>query len=94
MHRRIILGVQIIDRLGYAPRVQQLLTEFGCSIKTRLGLHEVSDDGQFCSRSGLLLMEMLGPEEEIEKLRSALAELPGVSVERMIFETPEFETPR
>jgi hypothetical protein len=94
MHRRTILGVQIIDRLGFAPKVQELLTKYGCSIKTRLGLHEVSDDGEFCSRSGLLIMEMIGPDEEIEKLRAGLAELPGISVEKMVFETPELTTPK
>ena len=56
--RHIVLGVHITDRVHHAHAVQDLLTQYGCSIKTRIGLHEVSE--QFCSPNGLLLLEMAG----------------------------------
>ena len=34
-----ICGVHITERLEHALQVQQVLTEFGRNIKTRLGLH-------------------------------------------------------
>ena len=39
-----IIGIKINDRIKEAGKVQQVLTDYGCSIKTRLGLHEVTDD--------------------------------------------------
>ena len=39
LSQHIILGVHITDRIGHVDPVQHLLTEYGCSIRTRLGLH-------------------------------------------------------
>ena len=65
-----VLGIRIEDRVKEAGEVQKVLTKFGCSIKTRLGLHEVSND--FCSSSGLILLELTGPKDEQEKLHELL----------------------
>ena len=40
--KHLILGIHITERLVHALPVQQILTEFGGNIKTRLGLHERS----------------------------------------------------
>ena len=45
----LIFGVHVTDRAHQVPQVQKLLTEYGCNIKTRLGLHRV--DEQVCSRA-------------------------------------------
>lgn len=78
-----ILGVKITDRIKEAGEVQKVLTRYGCSIKTRLGLHEVSDD--FCSSSGLILLELTGPTDDQEKLHDELGNIPGVITRRMDF---------
>jgi len=80
-----VLGVYISDRLGAAIEVQSALTKFGCSIKTRLGLHEVIDE--MCSTSGLILLELTGDREESVKLENELLKIDGVQVEKMIFRT-------
>jgi hypothetical protein len=80
-----VLGVYISDRLGAAKEVQSALTKFGCSIKTRLGLHEVIDE--MCSTSGLILLELTGDREESVKLENELLKIDGVQVEKMIFKT-------
>ena len=82
--KHIILGVHITDRVQRVPHIQELLTEYGCSIKTRLGLHEASDNS--CSPNGLILLEMAGPEGPIEELAAKLGALQGVEVQKMIFE--------
>lgn len=79
-----ILGISIFDRTKEAGHVQTILTRYGCSIKTRLGLHEVSDD--FCSQSGLILLELFGEPKEQEKLEQKLRVIPGVEVQKMKFE--------
>jgi len=79
-----ILGISITDRKKEAGKVQQVLTEFGCSIKTRLGLHEVTD--KHCSTSGLVLLELTGASEDRDKLEAALNKIEGTQVQKMVFE--------
>ena len=76
-----VLGIRIEDRVKEAGEVQKVLTKFGCSIKTRLGLHEVSND--FCSSSGLILLELTGPKDEQEKLHATLVKIPGTLIRKM-----------
>jgi hypothetical protein len=78
-----ILAIVITDRQKEAGEVQAVLTKYGCSIKTRLGLHEVSSD--FCSTSGLVLLELTGPETEMNNLENTLRAIPGVKTGKMMF---------
>lgn len=78
-----ILGVLITDRQKEAGKVQALLTKFGCSIKTRLGLHEVTDN--LCSSSGLIILELTGEIAEMDKLEKELKTIGGIQSQRMIF---------
>lgn len=80
-----VLGVYINDRLEAVKEVQSALTKFGCSIKTRLGLHEVVDES--ISTGGLILLELTGDREEAVKLENELLKIDGVQVEKMIFQT-------
>lgn len=82
--RHIVLGVHVTDRIHHAQRVQDLFTEYGCSIKTRIGLHTVADN--FCSPNGLVLLEMAGDEKPIFELIDKLGAVEGVDVQKMIFE--------
>jgi hypothetical protein len=83
MIKRIVLGVMITNRATNAPEFQKLITQFGCNIKTRIGLHEVADN--FCSANGLILLEMHGDEAPILELESKLRELEGFIVQKMVF---------
>lgn len=78
-----ILGILITNREKEAGNVQRLLTKFGCSIKTRLGLHEIATD--LCSPCGLILLELLGDTAEMDKLEKELSALGGVQVNSMVF---------
>lgn len=82
MDKHIILGVHITNRLKKASEVQQLLTQYGCNIKTRLGLHEVEN---VCSPNGLLLLEMYGEDAVCFELADKLAAVEGIEVQRMVF---------
>jgi hypothetical protein len=82
--RHIILGVHITGRVQHVSRVQDLFTEYGCSIKTRLGLHEASES--VCSPNGLILLEMAGDEAPIFELAQKLGTVEGIEVLKMIFE--------
>ncbi len=78
-----ILGIRITDRQKEAGEVQKTLTQYGCSIRTRLGLHEVSDD--YCSSSGLVLLELFGDNGEQDKLEQELLKIKGILVRKMVF---------
>ena len=78
-----ILGVHITDRVKNVADVQEILTKFGCTIKTRLGLHEVKDD--FCARNGLIILELSGSSEEYVKLENELLKIKGLEVKKMVF---------
>ncbi len=84
MAKRIILGVNINHRVENVPHVQAVFTEFGCNIKTRIGLHEVADGA--CAPGGLVLLDMYGDEDEIGKMEHKLQTMPGVEVRKMEFD--------
>lgn len=77
-----IMGVRISNRTHDVAAVQSILTTFGCSIRTRLGLHEIDEAG--IEPGGILLLELSGDETEFLKLENALLNLDGVTVKKMI----------
>lgn len=81
--KRLIFGVHLTNRMTEAPRVQQLFTDYGCNIRTRLGLHNVDDN--FCDSKGLLLLEMFGDEATCQELAAKLSAITGVEVKQMEF---------
>jgi hypothetical protein len=83
MDQIIILGIYVKERSKNALTVQNLLTKYGCSIKTRIGLHEVS--GEFCSNSGLILLELTGNMSEIENLERDLKSIDDIEINKMTF---------
>ena len=72
-----IMAVRIMNRDESAVAVQKVLTEYGCSIVTRLGLHDQSDHGT-CSPSGLLVLQLCSDEATSKALESKLNALNGV----------------
>ena len=87
MHaKHVVFGVHVTDRLRRAGDVQEILTEFGDHIKTRLGLHHV--DENVCSPRGLILLEMHGDETQCQAMADRLAALDGVEVQKMVFDHP------
>ena len=77
----IIMAVSIDPRSAHAPQVQTILTKHGCIIKTRLGLHEVSQNS--CSEEGLIILHSHSSLDEIEVLEKELLDVEGVKVKYM-----------
>lgn len=71
-----VIGVRVDNRVGNAAKIQETLTKNGCKIKTRLGLHEVSETA--CANDGLILLQPCGNKEEIEQLVADLNALEGI----------------
>jgi len=79
----IILGIHVKDRVHQVPDIQTLFSEYGCNIRTRLGLHETNENQ--CSVAGLILLETIGNETRIDSLMNALNQMDGIEVQKMTF---------
>ena len=86
MNQHILVGVHITERAIHASDVQNVLSKYGCSIRTRLGLHEA--DSGVCSPNGLILLEMTDDESTVEAMTAELQAFEGVEVQQMVFDHP------
>ena len=58
-----IIGVLLENRVDEAVKFQQILTECGCSIRTRIGLHNI---GEYkCVNNGIILLEVVDKINDI-----------------------------
>jgi len=79
-----IFGIHVPNRAKLATNVQTVLTEYGCNIRTRIGLHNVDKDS--CATNGLLLLEMYGKETSFKEMMAKLKAIDnGIDVQQMIF---------
>jgi hypothetical protein len=65
------------NRIDNALKFQETLTQNGCKIKARLGLHEVSED--VCANDGIIILQPCGNKEDVEALVEELNKLEGVT---------------
>lgn len=78
-----ILGVFVKKRSQSIGLIQDVLTKFGCSIRTRLGINVSSQLN--VPDAGLILLELIGDIKEMDKLEDALKEIHQVQVKKMVF---------
>jgi len=76
------LGI-LIDKkeLNAITEVQRILTSFGCVIHTRMGVNEEF----FGSPAGLIVLELMGDEIQMDLLESDLQKLAKVNLRKMVF---------
>lgn len=77
-----LIAVKVEQRENSASRVQDVLTRFGCCIKVRLGLHDLPSDS--CSPGGLIILEVVAEDREIEKFLEDLNSIPRVVAKSMV----------
>ena len=73
-----ILLVLVGNRQESAIAVQKILTEMGCFVKTRLGIHDETPES--CSNTGLIILELMGKEKEKQEVVDKLKTVKHVSV--------------
>jgi hypothetical protein len=83
MNKKIILGIHVKHRSTDAVKIQKLLTGYGCSIQTRIGLHDTDENGE--RSEGIILLELCGNTDETSALEKELLALPDVEVQKMLF---------
>ncbi len=58
-----IFGINITNRREDAQKLQDILTKYGCYIRTRIGLHPMGEYS--CSNYGIILIEVVDKINEI-----------------------------
>ncbi|ARN56492.1 hypothetical protein [Sedimentisphaera salicampi] len=84
MDRHLILGVHVTERLKHAQAIQEVLTNFGDTIKTRIGLHDVN--GEISSPNGVLLLECIDKQDRFSSLKQDLSNIEGVEIKEIVFD--------
>lgn len=83
MTKTVILGILLRKRMATSTSLQEILSKYGCSIKTRIGIHHASDN--VCSPDGVILLDVVGEESEIQNLENDLRNIDGADVQKMVF---------
>jgi len=76
-----IIGVKLNNRLESSVEFQTLISKFGCSIKTRIGLHSTCSN--ICAKFGIILLEIID-DDVVPELKRDLSRLEGAKVEAMV----------
>ena len=74
----LIIGVKIPNRISTSPIFQDIISKYGCIIKTRIGLH--SNCSNVCANYGIILLEIVDGSE-IVGLKKALSSIEGISID-------------
>ncbi|MCG0276033.1 MAG: hypothetical protein L5655_07725 [Thermosediminibacteraceae bacterium] len=89
MDSKTIMAILQRDRTRSAPKVQEILTKYGCNIRVRLGIHDV--DETHCSNEGLIILQLCGSDEETRRMERELNEIEGVKAKKIILSFNEVE---
>jgi hypothetical protein len=76
-----IIAMTLKGRSDNAVKVQHVLTENGCQIKARIGLHDGT--GNSCSNEGLIVLQVCGEDKEIVSLVEGLNAVDGVNAKHI-----------
>ena len=76
MTEHTIMIIRVNQRLHSADKLQKVFSRYGCSIKTRLGLHEAGD---VCATDGLIILQLVHSTDDLAAFKTELNELEGVT---------------
>jgi len=77
-----LVAIKMENRQETAVTVQNILTENGCLIKVRLGLHDIGSSA--CSPSGLILLEVNSEDSMVGTMLSSLNNIEGVTAKDLL----------
>jgi len=81
MEKYNLMGIVIGNRKDYAPAVQEVLTEYGCIIKMRIGLHEGIENS--CSNEGFIILNLNDDDKKIDSFIKDLENIESVRVKNI-----------
>jgi len=76
-----IMAIVQENRTETAVKVQDVLTNYGCYIRVRLGLNDSAVD--HCSNRGMILLQLCGEKLSVADFEKELTAIPDVKVKHM-----------
>jgi hypothetical protein len=74
-----IMIIRVSHRINSADKLQKVFTQYGCNVKTRLGLHEA---GEACGVDGLIILQLVkGVQDNIDFMNDLNA-IEGITAKR------------
>ena len=74
----IIIGINLQEREFDSIKFQQIISSYGCYIKTRIGLHDITNG--VCAQNGLIILQTLD-NEEVFQLINDLKSINNIKIE-------------
>jgi hypothetical protein len=78
--KKALIAVRVGNRDNSAQKIQQILTNHGCNISVRLGLHD-NDDGGVCSPCGTMILQLSCSSDGARALVKELCEIESVKAQ-------------
>ena len=75
-----IIGIKLTNRIELSNDFQNIISKYGCAIKTRIGLH--STCSSVCANWGIVLLEIIDTNVK-NPLMQEISKLEGVKVQSM-----------
>lgn len=79
-----IVAIVQENRVETATKVQDILTNYGCHIRVRLGLHDAQIDK--CSNAGIILLQMCADQKIVTEFEREIKGVPNVKIKYMTIE--------
>jgi len=76
--KKTVMLILVGNRDEAATEVQKVLTNYGCLIKTRLGMH--GEPKNPCSEKGMIILELIGEESKQQELNAELQKIQCITV--------------
>lgn len=76
-----IVAIVQDNRVETATKVQDVLTNYGCHIRVRLGLHDAKVDE--CTNTGVILLQMCADEKIVSEFEQEMKGIPRVRINHM-----------
>ncbi len=81
MKKYNIMGIVIEDRKNFANEVQDVLTEFGSIIDTRIGLHTGLEKS--LNHEGFIILNLVDDDKKISEFEKKLKSIKSVRVKNI-----------
>lgn len=77
----IIIGIKLTNRTETSSDFQNIISKYGCIIKTRIGLH--STCSSVCANYGIILLEIVD-DAAIVQLKKDILALKDITLAEMV----------
>ena len=82
MGETTIIGLKLQTGVEYGPQLQEVLSNYACAIKTRIGLHETNDIR--CETYGIVLLQVVD-RHILKYLQNDIMNIDGIEMQVMKF---------